>query len=56
MGPVCKRRESCGIATQQILWIELGGKPKWLPLNFIYQHLIRMAPIYGIEIFNAQAL
>ena len=24
-----------------ILWIELGGKPKWLPLNFGYHDVMR---------------
>ena len=28
-----------------ILWIELGGKPKWLPLSFGYHDVMRTAPI-----------
>ena len=37
------RRE---IATQPIiLWIELGGKPKWLPVTFGFNDVMRMAPI-----------
>ena len=28
-----------------ILWIELGGKPKWLPLNFGYHDVMCTAPI-----------
>ena len=28
-----------------ILWIELGGKPKWLPLNFGYHDVMHTAPI-----------
>ena len=27
-----------------ILWIELGGKPKWLPLNFGYHGVMRTGP------------
>ena len=33
-------------ATQPvILWILLGGKPKWLPLNFGLNDVMRTAPI-----------
>ena len=28
-----------------ILWIQLGGKPKWLPLKFGYHDVIRTSPI-----------
>ena len=28
-----------------ILWIELGGKPKWLPLNFGYHDVMRTGTI-----------
>ena len=28
-----------------IFWIELGGKPKWLPLNFGCHEAMRTAPI-----------
>ena len=28
-----------------ILWILLGGKPKWLPLNFGFNDVMRTAPI-----------
>ena len=28
-----------------ILWIELGGKPRWLPLNFGYHDVMRTVPI-----------
>ena len=28
-----------------ILLIELGGKPKWLPLNFGYHDVMRTGPI-----------
>ena len=28
-----------------ILWIELGSKPKWRPLNFEYHDVMRSAPI-----------
>ena len=28
-----------------ILWISLGGKPKWLPLNFGYHDVMRTNPI-----------
>ena len=30
-----------------ILWIELGGKPKWLPMDFEYHDVMHTAPIYG---------
>ena len=29
-----------------ILWISLGGKPKWLPLKFGYHDVMRTGPIY----------
>ena len=29
-----------------ILWISLGGKPKWLPLKFGYYDVIRTSPIF----------
>ena len=32
-----------------ILWIELGGKPKWLPLKFGYHNLVRTAPIFKVQ-------
>ena len=28
-----------------ILWISLGGKPNWLPLNFGYHDVMRTSPI-----------
>ena len=28
-----------------ILWIELGGKPKWLQLKFGYHDVMRVSPI-----------
>ena len=28
-----------------ILWIELGGKTKWLPINFGYHNVMRIGPI-----------
>ena len=31
--------------SQVILWIELGGKSKWLPLNFGYNDVMRTAPM-----------
>ena len=31
-----------------ISWIELGGKLKWLPLNFGYHDVLRTAPIVVI--------
>ena len=31
-----------------ILWIELGGKSKWLPLNFGYHDVMRTGPIIAI--------
>ena len=32
-------------STPVILWIELGGKPKWLPLNFEYHNGMRTSTI-----------
>ena len=29
-----------------ILWISLGGKPKWLPLKFGYHDVMRTSPIF----------
>ena len=31
-----------------ILWISLGGKPKWLPLKFGYHDVMRTSPIAKI--------
>ena len=31
-----------------ILWISLGGKPKWLPLKFGYHDVMRTSPIHSI--------
>ena len=48
MGAVRIRHSTCirEIATQPvILWILLGGKPKWLPLNFGFNDVMRTAPI-----------
>ena len=28
-----------------ILWISMGGKPKWLPLQFGYHDVMRTSPI-----------
>ena len=30
-----------------ILWISLGGKPKWLPLKFGYHDVMRTSPIHA---------
>ena len=36
------------IATQPVnLWILLGGKPKWLPLNFGFNEKICTAPLHA---------
>ena len=46
MGPVLMLIHSYHFATQPvILWIELGAKPKWLPLNFRNHDVMRTAPI-----------
>ena len=46
MGAVRIRHSIREIATQPvILWILLGGKPKWLPLNFGFNDVMRMVPI-----------
>ena len=47
MGAVRIRHSIREIATQPvILWILLGGKPKWLPLNFGFNDVMRTAPIW----------
>ena len=44
MGAVRIRHSIWEIATQPvILWILLGGKPKWLPLNFAFNDVMRTA-------------
>ena len=46
MGAVRIRHCIREFATQPvILWILLGGKPKWLPLNFGFNDVMRTAPI-----------
>ena len=46
MGAMRKRHSIREIATQPvILWMLLGGKPKWLPLNFVFNYVMRTAPI-----------
>ena len=46
MGAVRIRHSIREIATQPvILWTLLGGKPKWLPLNFGFNDVMRTAPI-----------
>ena len=38
-----------------ILWISLGGKPKWLPLKFGYHDVMRTSPI-GVACTGIQKL
>ena len=46
MGAVRIRHSIREFATQPvILWILLGGKSKWLPLNFGFNDVMRTAPI-----------
>ena len=45
MGPVRIRHSSHDFGWQFILWISLGGKPKWLPLKFVYHDLMHTSPI-----------
>ena len=41
------------LATQPvILWIELGSKPKWLPLNTGYRDVMRTTTVLTIFIFS----
>ena len=50
MGAVRIRHSIREFATQPvILWILLGGKPKWLPLNFGFNDVMRTAPIAVIK-------
>ena len=47
MGAVRMRHSMREIATQPaILSIRLGGKPKWLPLNFGFNDVMCTAPIF----------
>ena len=49
MGAVRIRHSIREFATQPvILWILLGGKPKWLPLNFGFNDVMRTDPILPI--------
>ena len=49
MGAVRIRHSIWEFATQPvILWILLGGKPKWLPLNFGFNDVKRTAPISSL--------
>ena len=49
-GSVRIRHSIREIPTQPvILWIELGGKPKWLPLNFGFHDVMRTAPIVEVK-------
>ena len=34
-----------------ILWISLGGKPKWLPLKFGYHDVMRTSPIQALPVY-----
>ena len=46
MGPVRIGHRSHHFATQSShLWMELGGKPKGLPLNFGYHDVMRTVPV-----------
>ena len=46
MRPVRLRHSIREIATQPVvLWIELGGKPKWLPLNFGFNDVMPKVPV-----------
>ena len=47
MGPVCihhKLEYGKFPPSPAILWIELSGKPKWLPLKFGYHDAMRTGP------------
>ena len=46
MGPVPKRHSAHHFATQSVIWyIELGGNPKWLPLNSGYHDVMHTSPL-----------
>ena len=51
MGPVRIRHSSHHFATGSpvILWIQLGGKPKWLPLKFGYHDVMRTSSIVHLQ-------
>ena len=36
-----------------ILWISLGGKPRWLPLKFGYHDVMRTSPISSLTSLDA---
>ena len=49
-GPVRIRHSIRDFATQPVIfWILLGGKPKWLPLNFGFNDVMRTAPIHRLS-------
>ena len=51
MGAVRIRHRIRDFATQPVIfWIPLGGKPKWLPLNFGFNDVMRTAPIGHIMV------
>ena len=55
MGAVRIRQSIREFATQPvILWILLGGKPKWLPLNFRFNDVIHTAPILFFPFFSVE--
>ena len=50
MGAVRIRHSIWEIATHPvILWTLLGGKPKWLPLNFEFNDVMRTAPNFTMD-------
>ena len=54
MGAVRIRHSIREFATQPvILWILLGGKPKWLPLNFGFNDVMRTDLIVPVLIHHA---
>ena len=51
IGPLQIRHRLHPFATASpvILWIELGGKPKWLPLDIGYNDEMRTGPIAWVS-------
>ena len=53
MQPICGPYVSAAVVggSPVILWISLGGKPKWLPLKFGYHDVMRTSPLQALLAF-----
>ena len=63
-GPICVQWGLCEYVivhtilggSPVILWISLGGKPKWLPLIFGYHDVLRTSPIWKETLYISEQL